>query len=145
MACNLLPQCYSWDARNWTISCLIFFFTSSHKMGNNASNNSYVTVAVTISPVFTLWLLWMNTKLSPGSNLNSNFPPTTRNWIKSPLPLWSAAKRRSPSLAFVWNVISMVFNSELNEMLLCSKKEFLLKAGKWRSTSTKQQTTLIMN
>ena len=36
-----------------------------------ACNQTYVPVAVTVSPVSTLSLLWMYTKLSPGSNLNS--------------------------------------------------------------------------
>ena len=40
---------------------------------------TYVTVAVIIFPVSTLSLLWINSKLSPGSNLNSSLPPTTRN------------------------------------------------------------------
>lgn len=92
-----------------------------------------MAVAVMVSPVLTFWSLLINTKLSPGSNRNSSLPPTTLNWIKSPRSLWSAAKSISPSVAFVWNVTSMVFSSLLNEMLLCSKNEPCLKPGKWRS------------
>lgn len=92
-----------------------------------------MAVAVTVLPVSTLSILWMNTKLSPGSNLNSSLPPTTCSWIKSPRSLLSAAKRSSPSLVFVWKVMSILFSSKLNEILLCSRKDFLPKAGKWRS------------
>lgn len=92
-----------------------------------------MAVAVMVSPVLTFWSLLINTKLSPGSNRNSSLPPTTLNWIKSPRSLWSAAKSISPSVAFVWNVTSMVLSSLLNEMLLCSKNEPCLKPGKWRS------------
>lgn len=92
-----------------------------------------MAVAGMVSPVLTFWSLLINTKLSPGSNRNSSLPPTTLNWIKSPRSLWSAAKSISPSVAFVWNVTSMVFSSLLNEMLLCSKNEPCLKPGKWRS------------
>ena len=100
---------------------------------------TYVTVAVVISPVSTLWLLWMYTKLSPGSNRNSSLPPVTWSWIKSPRFLESAAKSSRPSDAFVLNVMSILLISLLNDILLCSRKEFFPKAGKWRSLSAKEK------
>ena len=92
---------------------------------------TYFAVANTSLPVFTTWLLCINQELSPGLNLYSSFPPVTRNWMKSPRFLWSAANRRRPSLAFVLNFSTMVFSSKLNAIVLCSKKEPRLKAGKW--------------
>ena len=100
---------------------------------------TYATVAVIILPVSTLWLLWMYTKLSPGSNRNSSLPPVTWSWIKSPRFLESAAKSSRPSDAFVLNVMSILLISLLNDILLCSRKEFFPKAGKWRSLSAKEK------